>query len=116
LSPAAKRVPRKPADAGKAGRSIDLDAARAARAEAAAEPVSLTFGGKTIELPVEMPADFALQLADGDFRGAVTALLDKETEWFFDLRPSLDDLKALADGASEVYGLTEGESEASPST
>ena len=117
MSPAAKRpVPAKKAATGKSGRSIDLDAARAARAEAGAEPVSLTFGDRSIELPVEMPADFALQLSVGDFRGAVDALLGEEAEWFFDLRPSLDDLKALADGASEVYGLTEGESGASPSS
>jgi hypothetical protein len=113
---AAKRSTAPKAAAGKRTRSIDLDAARAARAEAAGEPVALTFGGKTIALPPELPADFALLLADGDFRGAVKALLNEDAQWFFDLRPSMDDLKALAEGAGEVYGLTEGESEASPST
>lgn len=118
MSPAQKRsATARKAASSKGARSIDLDAARAARAEIADEPVRLTFDGKTIELPVEMPADFALLLADGDFRGATTALLgDDNTGWFFDLRPSLDDLKALTKGAGEVYGLTAGESEASPST
>lgn len=98
------------------GRSINLDAARAARAEAAGEPVTLTFDSKDITLPVELPADFALCAAEGDLRAAVVALLGDEAEWFFARRPSMDDVSALVKGAHEVYGVNEGESTASPSS
>ena len=99
-----------------APRTINLDAARAARAEASREPVTLTLDGKDITLPIELPADFALKASEGDLRGAVVALLGDDADWFFGLRPSMDDLNALVEGAGQAYGMREGESAASPSS
>jgi hypothetical protein len=97
-------------------REIDLDGARAARAESASEPVSLVFGGDTFTLPVELPADFALYAAEGNLRACVVALLGEDADAFFAWKPSMDDLTALVTGASKVYGMSEGESPASPSS
>ena len=96
-----------------AGRTINLDEARAARAEAAGEPVALVFDGQTFTLPIEMPADFALLAADNRFREAVAALIGPDAEKFFALRPSMADLTELASAAGEVYGINQGEAGAS---
>jgi hypothetical protein len=97
-----------------AARVIDLGAAKAARAEAQNEPVVLKWDDKTsFTLPVEMPADFALLASEGDLRGAVTALIGDQAQKFFELRPSMEDLTALAELAGSVYGLTAGEAPAS---
>lgn len=96
---------------------IDLDGARAARAEAAGKAPVIKFGGTTYDLPNELPADFALFAAEQDLRGAVFALLgDEQATAFFAWRPSMDDLKGLVDGAMTAYGAGPGESDASPST
>lgn len=109
---------KKPASEPGPGRVIDLAAARAARVaargEAHGEPVTLRWSDDVeFVMPVEMPADFALLANDGDFRGAVGALLGDVAEEFFALRPSMDDLNELARAAGEVYGVTPGESPAS---
>jgi hypothetical protein len=107
---------KKPLAAVPDARVIDLDAARAARAEAAGDPVTLTFGGETYTLPVELPADFALYAMERDLRSAVMALLDDDADAFFAWRPSMDDLTALVEHAMKVYGVDQGGSKASPSS
>lgn len=95
-------------------RIIDLAAARAARAEAHREPVVLRWDeGVEFTLPVEMPADFALLAQEGSMRGALAALLGDQADEFFALRPTMDDVNALAEEAGRVYGMTPGESPAS---
>lgn len=98
---------------------LDLDAARAARAEAAGERHQLVFQGATFELPVEIPADFAFFLVENKMREALGALLEERFDEFWKLRPSVGDLTELANGVARLYGFgNEGESEASaaPST
>lgn len=97
-----------------ADRVIDLAAARVARLEGKGIPVTLKWDeGITFTLPVELPADFAMSAQEGNMREAIAALIGERAEEFFALRPSMDDLKALADLAAERYGLTLGESAAS---
>lgn len=100
--------------AGDSTRVIDLAAARAARAEQKREPVILKWSDTiTFQLPVEMPADFALQAQAGRLREAVSALIGEQAEEFFALRPSMEDLTSLAEIAGDVYGITSGEAPAS---
>lgn len=109
--PAAKSNGHKP------GRVIDLDRARAARAESQGEPVVLKFGGKDFALPVEMPLDFPLLAKEGQIREAVAALFSPEdAEAFFALRPSMEDITELAEASAKVYGVESGEAQASPSS
>lgn len=100
-----------------APRVWDLDAQRKARAEAREqEPASFVLGGETFTIPAELPVDFGTCLMEGDLRGAVVALLGGEqAERFFQLdpSPSVQDFEAIAEMASEVYGLAAGESKAS---
>ena len=108
--------PRKqsPAASAAGGRVIDLASARAARAEAAAEPVTLKWDDETsFTLPAEMPADFLLLAQEGNLRGAVAALMGEQADAFFALRPSMDDITALAELAGDAYGMKPGEAPAS---
>lgn len=110
----------KPTTTADPGRRIDLDQARAerdaARSEADRKPVMLRLGGQDFPLPVELPIDFALHAQQGDMRGAVEALLGENADAFFEQRPTLDDFEAIAEQARDVYGITEGKSEASPTS
>lgn len=93
---------------------LDLDAARAARTEATGEGHLFVFCGVKFPLPVELPADFAFKLADQDAKGALEALLAERFDEFWALRPSIEDLNALAEGVAKLYGFgTPGESPAS---
>jgi hypothetical protein len=94
-------------------RVIDLDQAKAARAEVAKEPVAIKFGGEEFELPAELPADFALLASEDREYEALRALFRADTERFFGLRPSLDDVTELIAQIGTVYGLSVGESPAS---
>lgn len=89
---------------------IDLDKARAARAEVERRPVELKIGGETFELPAEIPADYSLLLAVGDVRGALEALLNSKSEAFFGVSPppSVQDLNELIDQIDSAYGVDEG--------
>lgn len=109
-------TPRKPAAAKAAGRVIDLDAARAARQETADDPAVIRFGGKDFELPRELPLDFAIAAQHGDLRGIVKALLNGQSDEFFELGPSLQDVEMIADQAAHIYGVAVGDSSASPSS
>jgi hypothetical protein len=90
-------------------RVIDLDQARAARAEVAKEPVKIKFSDAEFELPAELPADFALLASEDREYDALRALFRDDTERFFALRPSLDDVTELIEQIGSVYGLSTGE-------
>lgn len=98
-------------------RELNLDAARAARAEVAGEPPVIVFGGERFTLPRELPADFALRAAAGDLQDALSALFDDDDatrERFWALKPSLNDVLALVEGIGGLYGFDGlGESSAS---
>lgn len=95
-------------------RILNLDAARAARAEAGGDVPVVQFGDREFVLAAELPADFAFLQADGDLRGAIGTLFSAEdVDAFWASRPSIDDLEALADGIGSLYGLSRPESSAS---
>lgn len=104
---------------------IDLDAARAARAEAAGEGPVVVFGGGDFPLPPEMPFSVAESLATlnemstsakaAEMQAIFKALLGENYESFMAQSPSLEDMLALIEGLGQAYGLEDvGESEASP--
>mgnify|MGYP007071595981 FL=1 len=98
------------ADAVAAGRTIDLDAARAARAEVDTSPAPvIRLGGKDWQLPKELPADFAMLAAMGDLVGAMKALIgDEAFPEFWAIGLSMNDLETIADQAHVLYGLEPG--------
>jgi len=116
------------ATATKERKEIDLDALAAIRREAAGKEPTVRFGGKTFKLPVEMP--FAVVEAVGKIRGAEDdeernvvmsqlmvdlskALFGDQYKEFLDLHPSTNDVTALVENISIVYGTDSGESQAS---
>ena len=92
---------------------LDLDSARAARAEKQEEFV-IAFGGRDYTLPAEMPLEFAEHLVNVQLRAAMATLLDDEDlDEFMAAKPSLDDVAELA----QAYGFSGlGESRASRSS
>lgn len=105
---------------------IDLDAARAARREAATEPIIVTLEGDDFVMPAEMPFEVVEKLgplrdAGDNAPEAAGALLDlfkaligdDNFTRFMGHKPSLDDLKALLEGVLAEYGVTLGEAPAS---
>jgi hypothetical protein len=93
-------------------RGVNLDAKRAARAEARGENPIVTLGGREFELVGEMPLALVEKLTSGDMAGAVELLLADadDIDEFMANRPTVKDLEAIA----EIYsagGL--GESSAS---
>lgn len=91
-------------------RVIDLNKARAARAETAKQPVLIKIGDQKIELPAEVPAEFALLAYEGRMLDAVQALFGEDgSKKFFEGNPSFDDLTEMVTQVSEMYGLDEGE-------
>lgn len=97
---------------------IDLDAARAARAEARgsqAETSVVAFGGEDFELPIECPWTFVEHLNAEQNRAAVADLFgDEAAERFFSHGPSVADLTEFVQGVAVAYGLgTPGNSPAS---
>jgi len=107
--------------------AINLDKAKAARREAKEEQPSIIYGDRTWELPVELPLETAVVIAnlqaamnkeEGEaaplFRQVITSLLgDTEGNKFMELQPSIQDVSALIMGLVDEYGMTPGESEAS---
>lgn len=98
------------------GRVLDLDAARAARAEVEEAPPVVRLEGQTFELPRELPIDFAFRHREGDLRGALGMLFGDSADRFFALRPSVADIEELAAGVLKMYGLSPGEAKASGSS
>lgn len=109
--------------------TINLDAAKAARAEILKdeEAPSVLFGGETFSLPFELPFGVFLRLAelkkegaDGDdaletMRTVMRSLFGDRTDEFLDLAPSLDDMLALVSMLVESYEVELPESSASSS-
>jgi hypothetical protein len=91
-------------------RKIDLDAARAARAES--EPVTVVFGGEEFTLPPELPLEAAT--AAGEPTRFIEVMFGDQHEAFMQLRPSMNDVMTLANGIAAAYGFASvGESVAS---
>lgn len=93
-------------------RSIDLDAARAARGEAEGGR-TLTFRGETFPLPDEAPYELIAPLGRlnvderdlGALDEILEVLLGEDVERFRRLRPSIDDVNELIGKLWRDYGL-----------
>jgi hypothetical protein len=93
---------------------LDLDAARAARAEARGEPPTVTLGGETFTLPVEIPMRYIWALVEGDDMDALKVLFNGQLDRFLATEPSGQDIVALVAGVPKLYGMaSQGESPAS---
>ncbi len=88
-------------------RLVDLDAARAARGEAELEPVILRLGGKDLACNPELPARFAVYASKGELEEAFGELFvdDATIAAFWELKPTVADLEALAQGIADAYGI-----------
>lgn len=101
---------------------IDLDAARAAKAERKAEGHSVKVGGETFTLPPMLPfgfleAAFSATTAE-EVQHAIRILLGPDQfDRFLEQRIDDDDLDALMDGVFKAYtGHGQGKSSASASS
>lgn len=97
----------------------DVDEARAARMAARGEQEdSFRYGGASFSIPPEMPLDAAEALADGNARTFMAVILDGQVDKFWEMRPSLYDVRDLITWLSDtVYAIGEpGESSASSAT
>lgn len=102
--------------------NIDLNAARRARAEAGIERHTLTIDDEELELPLELPVELieaVVRAQSGDvaaFQDAMVAVFGEET--YGRLRSahrlSIEDLVFAMETAMDLYGVTMGESPASP--
>lgn len=109
------------------GRDINLDKARAARAEKRPDkgPPTVTFKDKTFELPLEMPFVFveAVYLIQTEESGVVaqSGILTEMAEGLFGdryqefrkLHPSVPDFEELMEQVADAYSASLGESPAS---
>lgn len=96
---------------------FDLEAARAARAEAKdAPPPAVTFAGERFVFPAELPMRYVWMLADSDDdRDALKLLFDGQWDRFVaTVEPTREDILALVAEIPKLYGLrSKGESSAS---
>jgi hypothetical protein len=93
---------------------VDLDAARAARAEADGEAREFVLGGEVFALPAEIPWETSERFTAGDVMGGLVILLGPEqSERLRSVGPSVQDIEALAGAIGELYGISQGESQAS---
>jgi hypothetical protein len=83
-------------------RVIDLDAARAARAETTA-PVVVRFGGTDYSLPSELPIEAATSADDP--MAFLRILFGDSTDKFLASGASVSDLEVLATGVAAAYGF-----------
>ena len=93
-------------------RIIDLDAARAARAEAQAEAPIIKFGGTEYKLPVELPwsiVEAASSQNTNDIVGAVKSLLGEQWAAFEATGVSVADMTTLIENIASVYSTDSGE-------
>lgn len=93
-------------------RIIDLDAARAARAEAEQEAPVIRFGGKDFTLPVELPwavVEAASSQDTNSIIGSVKSLLGEQWSEFDKLGVSVEDMKTLIESIAGVYATDQGE-------
>jgi hypothetical protein len=109
-------------------RTINLDVIRAARAEAAEEPIELVFGDEVIPLPVDFPVAVLVAFgrmqgdeedgSGGDMSGLEDGLsalvgVDVATKLLTEYRIGAFELLDLLTAAAELYGISLGESSAS---
>lgn len=102
--------------------NINLDAARKERQQ---ENPTVTFGGKTYDLPQELPFSVfkQFQRMQDEPDQSVTAmdyllgaLLGDRKDEFLEADPSLQDIRALIEGCLEGFEVEVGESQASISS
>lgn len=91
-------------------RTIDLDAARAARAAAQGEPAALVWAGETYPLPPELPALFLSAIVEDRFEEAFAALFPDGS---FDVAgfmasATYEDLVEFSQGIGAIYGIDGG--------
>jgi len=87
---------------------FDLDAARAARQEAAQDGFKFTWGGKPYECPAadEWPLSVQMELSSGNLVGALEQLLgDKQMKTFLQGNPTMGDVKDFFDALSAFSGV-----------
>lgn len=88
---------------------IDLDARRAQRAEANAEPITVVLGGDKFDfLPaVQWPVEAVDRLRDGDFIGGLRELMGsaEDVRRFLAVKPTMGDLAELFDELFRIGGL-----------
>lgn len=96
------------AAAATAARVIDLDAARAARAEAAGEPVTIKLDGRDYTLPVEVPVLAMIAADRGDAETMIRLLLGDGGDEFL-AKATVQDVAELDKAISGVYGFDQGE-------
>lgn len=87
-------------------RVIDLDAAKAARAEAENETPVIRFSGKDWNLPTELPWALAEAATSGDPAaaiGAVKSLLGNQWAAFAAYGPTIEDMRVLLESSVAVY-------------
>lgn len=92
-------------------RVLDLDAARAARAEAQQDKPVITFGGKEFTLPAELPWEVAEAAASGDGVAALKSielLLGDQWGEFKKLNPTLADVMLVVEAIGRFYGTDPG--------
>jgi hypothetical protein len=88
-------------------RVIDLDAARAARAETQRDAPVLHYANRDWTLPAELPFAFA-EAAGGDTKDvvrALSALMGDQWDDFIRSGITLADIEVLVEGIPEVYGI-----------
>jgi len=91
-----------------ASSTIDLDARRAQRREAAREPFSAKLGGETFWFPAvdEWPIAVTDHLKDGDLTGALRLLISEDdAERFFAQRPTMADVADLFEALGNQSGV-----------
>lgn len=92
--------------------TLDLNKLRTARAaerekpDSGWEPRVVKFNDLKVKLPDELPGKFATALAVGDFVGCINAVFGEDAPRFWDMDPTVDDIRALSDGLGEMYGFT----------
>lgn len=70
---------------------FDLDAARAADADASRQPFPFRFGGKVFHIPRPLPLKVSFAFGDGDWKGIVRGLFGDQADEVLDLGLSSDD-------------------------
>ena len=94
--------------------TLDLDAKRAARAEAENAPHQVTLGGDVFQLRPRMPLEALDLMSDGQFRAAFRLLLvDPDDEVFGRFFAQVPDDRDLEDIVAGLYGQRPGEYSAS---
>ena|SRR3990170_249705 len=108
---------------GSQDRNLDLDAVAAARRAARGQAPTITFGGRTFALPLEMNFSLVELIAEMDrasdeeqvglMRRIAEALFGDQLSALVELGISHDDLGAVIVSLPRLYGMRRGESGAS---